>query len=447
LARLIRSRTALWVTFAVVHLWLIYVGVFLIRVSTFGDVDLYRRWAESGLLFGIWPGLDASWVYPVGAWLPILIPAAVSITSPIAYALGWSALVVVLDVVTVRALSNASPRDRATGQDAVPADTSELDGRPEWYANLPAGLDGQLGAWGWLAFVAALGPVAIGRLDSIIAPLMVLALLAAFRHPRVASALLTAGAWIKVAPGALLISLAAATKRPLRDVVVPAAAVTAVVVAVTAAAGGLPYLASFLGDQGSRGLQVEAVAATPWLVAGLFTRAVTIAYNPQIITFEITGPGTAAIASALNPVLVLVVAAVAVLLLVARRRGVDVLLPGALALAVTLIVTDKVGSPQYMTWIAPAIAVAIATRAPGPWFRLGWLTLAIGVATQIVYPWQYSHMLNGNPVITMILVWRNLSLVVLLAMTLTMLVQAVRRTRTVVETDADVRRMAPAARS
>ncbi len=447
MTRLIRSRTALWVAFAVVHLWLIFVGVFYIRVSTFGDVDLYRRWAESGLLFGIWPGLDGSWVYPVGAWLPILIPAAVSITSPIAYALGWSALVTVLDAVTVRALSNASARDRLAGRAVAPADTSELDERPEWYADLPAGLDGMLGAWGWLAFVAALGPVALGRLDSIIAPLMVLALLAAFRHPRTASALLTAGAWIKVAPGALLIGLAAAAKRPIRDVVVPAAAVTAVVVAVTAAAGGLPFLTGFLGDQGSRGLQVEAVAATPWLLAGLFTHAVRIAYNPQIITFEITGPGTETAASVLNLVLVLVVAAVAVLLLVARRRGVDVLLPGALALAVTLIVTDKVGSPQYMTWIAPAVAVAIATRTPGPWFRIGWLMLGIGVATQIVYPWQYSHMLGGNPVVTLILAARNGALVVLLVMSLLMLVRAARQARAAAEVETGVRRMASATRA
>ena len=70
--------------------------------------------------------------------------------------------------------------------------------------------------WWWTAFLLLLGPVAIGRLDAVVAPLVMLALVAARGPGRTALAavLLTAGAWIKVAPGALLVPLAAASRRP-----------------------------------------------------------------------------------------------------------------------------------------------------------------------------------------------------------------------------------------
>ena len=414
--RLIRSRAALWTAFLLVHGWLTYLGVGPARGRSFGDVDLYRRWALSGLHNGFWPGLDSAWVYPVGAWVPILIPAVVSVTSKVAYALSWCIVVALLDALVVQALDRTGRAPSAPGPGAshvaLIADDPSMSGR--------------IAAWGWVAFVAALGPVAIGRLDSIVAPMMVIALLAARRHPGVASALLTAGAWIKVAPGALLIAVAAAAKRPVRDVVLPAAAVSAVVVGVTAAFGGMSFLAGFLGDQDVRGLQVEAVGATPWVLAGMFSHQIHIIYNVRLVTFEITGPGTATVAGYLNALLVLVVAGVSVLVVWARRRGVDVLLPGALALAATLIVTNKVGSPQYMMWLAPAIAVAVATRAHGPWLRLGVLALGTAAATQIIYPWSYGRLLRSEFFISSLLALRNIAVVVMLVVAINAVVQTIR---------------------
>lgn len=171
------------------------------------------------------------------------------------------------------------------------------------------GHDPAIGAWWWLAFVLLLGPVAVGRLDAVVTPVVVVALAVALRHPVVASALLTAGAWVKVAPGALLLPLVLVLRRPWRHLVLPAAVVCVVVAGAVAAGGGLGHLTSFLTEQSDRGLQVESVAATPWVLAGLGSGSVRVVLNDAITTWEITGPGTATAAAALGLALPVALAA------------------------------------------------------------------------------------------------------------------------------------------
>ena len=60
----------------------------------------------------------------------------------------------------------------------------------------------------------ALGPIFVGRLDGVVAPLILVALVVATTRPRLAVAVATAGAWIKIAPGAVVVALAA-TRREL----------------------------------------------------------------------------------------------------------------------------------------------------------------------------------------------------------------------------------------
>lgn len=386
------AGSRLWIAFGLVHAWLAFVGVVLIPARAFYDIDLYRYWVALGLDGGHWPVLDGPWVYPVGALLPMLVPAAVSSTSTVAYALGWCALVTALDAVAVRALGHR-------GDDR--------------------------GAWWWLAFLTLLGPVAMGRIDAILAPVVIVALLVATQRPRVAAVLLTVGAWIKVAPGVLVLPLLMIARRPVRDVVVPAALVCAGVVGAVAAGGGLRHVASFLFEQDARGLQVEAVAASPWVVAALVRDDVAVLLNRPLTTWEIVGPGTTVAARALDVVLPLAVAGLALLLWRARARPLDVLLWGSLALAALLIVVNKVGSPQYVGWLAPPVAVALATRsagtddrtrgpAPAVLTRVAGVVLVIAALTQIVFPLAYRYLLNGNALITGVLVARNAGLLALL---------------------------------
>ena len=387
-ARWAQSRRALWTAFAAVHVWLAFVGIVLIPSRAFYDLVLYQYWVATGLGGGPWPVLDGPWVYPVGALLPMLVPALAGLSSVAAYALGWSVLVTALDAVAVWALAR---RGSARG------------------------------AWWWIAFGLLLGPVAMGRLDAIIAPMMILALLAAARRPRVAAVLITLGAWMKISPGVVILPLLMTARQPVRNVVAPAGLVCAAVVAVVAGGGGLRWLTSFLSTQGTRGLQVEAVAATPWTIAGLWRDDIAIRLNGRLITWEISGPGTATTARALDALLPLAILGIAVLLWRARSRPVDALLWGALALATVLIVVNKVGSPQYIGWLAPPIAVALAAHRTPPdglpsrgLGAIGWIAAVVLVMaglTQIIFPLAYLPLLHGEPAITVVLALRNLALV------------------------------------
>lgn len=389
---LLRSRAALIVAFVAAHAWLAWLGAFLLPFQAFYDLELYRFWMSQGLGSGTWPVLDGDWVYPAGALAPMAAAALVDVSDTRTYMLAWAGLVTVLDalalVLLLRPRRGASP----------------------------------LGAWWWLAFLVLLGPVAMGRLDAVVAPVVVVALVLAARRPAVASALLTVGAWIKVAPGALLLALVVVARRPWRDVVLPPALVCAGVVGAVALGGGLPHLGSFLAEQGERGLQVESVGATPWMVAALVTPSVERRFNTELVTYEVHGPGTSLAADSLGLALVVALAAATALLWWARRRaGTSVaveafVVRGALLVTTCLIVFNKVGSPQFIGWLAPPVVVALALRLRG-WYPTAVIVLALAGLTNTVFPTGYDALLGGHPGVTAALVLRNVLLVTLLVVT------------------------------
>ena len=384
-----------WALFAVVHAWLTYLALGPIP-GAYRDLDLYRGWVEAGLADGRWPVLDGAWVYPVGALLPMLVPALVSPTSTAAYTAAWCGLVTALDAAAVlMLLARRRPGRRAA-------------------------------TW-WLLFVLATGPVSMGRLDGLVAPLTLAALLLALRHPRVSAVLVTASAWVKVAPGTVLVPLALAARRPWRDVVAPAVVVCGAVLATTTALGAGGTVMSFVGAQSGRGLQLEAVGATPWLAAGLLTPTVTREFDEEIITYEIHGPGTAVMAQVLGALLPLALLACAVLLWWRRRREgpafwsddaarSELVVRGALLIALALVVTNKVGSPQFVTWFGPPVAAALALGLPR-WRRTALALLPVALATQWVYPGAYQQVVEGGVATTLVLAARNAALVALLVVT------------------------------
>lgn len=379
----------------------------------FADVGLYQWWADNARLTGVWPVLDEAWVYPAGALAAVMAPTV--LPGHDSYMLGWVLLVTALDAGATVALARRHP----------------------------------LAAGWWIAFIALLGPVAMGRVDAIAAPLAILGLLAAARRPAVAAALLTIGAWVKVAPGALVIALVNVVRRPVRDVVVPAAAVCVVVVGAVAAGGGLANIATFLTTQDSRGLQLESVAATGWVLAWISGYGVEPVFNHELITWEIVGPGTAATAHLLGWLLPVTVGVIALLTWRARGRRTDAELLGwsSFGLMLALIVTNKVGSPQFIGWLAAPVAVGLATWAPtrpprdgspdlGPHERLDWITwpgvamttLLVAAMTQLVFPWGYLTLLGGSQQMAMLLAARNLVVLGLLAAALAKLAVLPART-------------------
>ena len=402
-AVLSHSRIVLFTAFLAVHAWLALEGT-VDRPSTFHDVDLYRHWVGLGLHGGQWPVLDYPWVYPPGALAPMFVAAVAGTMHTTTYAVVWCGLVTLLDLIAVLVLIRRG--------------------------NLR-------GAWWWIGFQTLLGLIAMGRLDAIATPIMVIALSLALERPRLSAALLTVGAWIKVAPGAVVVALAAAVRRPVRDVIVPAVVTCAVIVGAVVAGGGAANLLSFLSTQGTRGLQVESVAATPWVLAASADRNIVIAFNQPIVTFEITGPGTATVAKALDVALLLAFIVLAALIWRARRRGPHVLLTAALATLALQIVLNKVGSPQFISWLAAPVAVALShglgssDRPARPareewhsWRVLAVLLLAVAGLTQAVYPIGYGGLLTAHLTMALVLAVRNLLVVAVLAMTVVALVRA-----------------------
>lgn len=387
--------------------------MYLRPAETFWDIDLYRWWMWLGTHEGVWPVLDEPWVYPVGAIAPMLVAAVGGTGYGPGFALAWSLGVTAVNALGLVALLHAP---RVVGHRHIERTTT--------------------GAWWWVGFTALLGPVAIGRLDAVVAPLVIAALVVALRHPRTAAVLLTVGAWVKVAPGALLLALVVVVRRPWRDVVAPAALVCAGVVSFVVLGGGRENLLSFLSEQGERGLQVEAVGATPWLLASLVSSDLRVELNAPLVTWEVHGPGTQEVADVLGVLFVVGLAAAGVFLWwCARRLGprlwsddtarAQLLVRGALLVATLLIVLNKVGSPQYVGWVAPPVAVALALRLPG-WRATAWLVAGIAGATQLVFPWTYSQITAGGPGATALLAVRNAALVVLAVMVVVALVRDAR---------------------
>ncbi|WP_236121928.1 glycosyltransferase 87 family protein [Cellulomonas palmilytica] len=384
--------------------------MYLRPVETFWDLDLYRWWMWLGVNEGVWPVLDEPWVYPAGAIVPMFVAALGGTGYGTAFPLTWSLLVTALNAAGLVALLHAP---RVVGHRRIERTTT--------------------GAWWWVAFTALLGPVAMGRLDAVVAPVVILALLVALRHPRLASVLLTVGAWVKAAPGALLLALVVVVRRPWREVVLPAALVCAGVVALVLAGGGREHLLSFLSEQGERGLQIEAVGATPWMLASLVSSDLTVELNAELVTWEVRGPGAQGVSDTLGVLFVLGLAAAGGFLWwCARRLGprlwsddtarAQLLLRGALLVATLLIVLNKVGSPQYVGWVAPPVAAALGLRLPG-WRRTAWLVAGIAGATQLVFPWVYTQITYGDLAATALLAARNVALVVLAVVTVVALVR------------------------
>jgi len=396
---LAQRRVLLWAAFAVVHLvvaWVALAG----PDQSLGDVrTVYRSWMDDFVSGGDRVGIDVAWVYPLLAAVPMLVARLGGSTD---YATVWLLVVIALDAIAFAVLLRRATRTTR----ATPATTSA--------------------AWWWLLFVIALGPIAFGRIDAVTVALALIGLLLVAERPVAASVVLTIAAWVKVWPAALVAAAVLASRRGIA-IVVAAAATTVVVVAVSLALGSGSTVLGFVGQQAGRGLQIESPAATPWLWRAAAGVAGTgVYYDQQILTFQVQGDGVGLAARAATLVMALVVGAVVLLGLRARLAGVaapHLLGPLALALTTALIVTNKVGSPQFVSWLAVPVVVGLVTsRAGGPSFRLA-AGLAVGIAalTQLIYPWFYDDLLRVEPWMLVVITLRNLGEIALLVVACVML--------------------------
>ncbi|GAA1689619.1 hypothetical protein GCM10009808_03180 [Microbacterium sediminicola] len=399
-----RRRGWLWVAFVFVHAFVAVMG-YQLPHAPMGDVYLvYEPW--SGCALGMleycdasgWQvvGITESWVYPILALVPMI--AAWAFEGLVSYTPAWAILVGIVDAVAFAVLiGDARSRGRVT-----------------------AGVF-------WLAFMVALGPVGIYRLEGITVPVAILGVLWLIGRPRWGSALLAVATWIKVWPAALLAAALVAVRRR-RAVIGGAALVSVGTILVVVVLGGAPYLFGFVSDQAERGLQIEAPVSAVYLWLSSWGIAdAQVYYSSSMLTFEATGPGVDGVIAVMTPLLAIVAIAVTLLAVWALRRGAHFvsLFPAfAFALVMVLIVVNKVGSPQYMTWmIAPLVFGLVIDRHR--WMAPAALAMIVAVLTQIVYPIFYNFLMTAHPPwgVVAVLTARNVLLLALLVWALVRLVR------------------------
>jgi hypothetical protein len=387
------------------------------------DLRIYAEWGAALVAGDGLPAGDGRWQYPPGAALLLAVPAALERLAGIGYPVGFVAGMLAVDAaVTAVLLSRRSAS--AAGLWAV-------------------------GGW-------AVGQVMFTRFDVVPAGLAVLALLAATNRKWVsAGAVLGAGALVKVWP-VLLLPAFGYRRRPggderddgnghgdgngevptrIRDVRALAggiAAAAAGLAALLAATGWWRDVGSFLGAQQARGLQLEAVPATPFVFARLFGVGEAPAY--EFGSMQFSSGAAQAVATACSLAGVGLVVAATVWWWGMGRTSRSSAADRALILLALVVVTARVLSPQYLIWL-----LAVAACRPAPWAcpdpapttgpapttdtcavagragarRPAVLLLTAALLSQLVYPMTYDGLVAGEILPSVLLVARNGVLVAL----------------------------------
>ena len=381
----ILRTSSLVATSFLVHLWALTASKLFPDAISFGDLSLYDYWAyqvDNGT--GVY-GLVTEWVYPALAFVPIWIAGALNLVS---YEVSWLALVFVLNtaavLLLVRRESNGGVFSRTNA------------------------------SWAFLSALLLLGPVAVSRIDSVSAALAVLGLVAINRNSTgIAAALFTIAGWIKIWPVALFAAMIAVFKKRLQAVVV-ATIISASIIGIGLLAGGTKVF-GFVLQQQERGIQIDSVMATPWMWLAKFGSA-NIFFDDDILTNQVSGPLVQELAAVSNYLLFIALAITALLAIRAVRAGrnrTQVFALAALTGVLDLIVFNKVGSPQFMIWLAVPLVALVYFG-----INKSKVALAMGAAilllTQLVYPVFYIELLGLEIMPLGLLTVRNLLLVGLL---------------------------------
>jgi hypothetical protein len=389
-----RSPLFLWIAFVLVHAWLGWQG-FIAESVPYGDVSfVYSFWAHQAIGGGPVVGIDTEWVYPILAFIPMVIPTLGGLAPTEFYPYAWIVLVTLINAAVFSFLIGSWTR----------------------------GTVRTVAAWWWLAFLLCLGPISVARIDSIATPIAMVGLVFAISRPTVATTLLTVAAWIKVWPAAVVGTLWVAGRGRTR-IVVAAAMTSAVVASIALVLGAGGNVLSFLTQQTGRGLQIESPAANfyVWMSAAKVP-GFAVYYDQALLTFQVRGAGADIVAQLSTVVLVAIAVLVLAIGMDAKKHGavpLRILGPLALAMTTALVAFNKVGSPQYIGWLAVPIVFGLVIDRPR--FQVpALITLVIALITQAFYPYLYLELLNLNPWLIAVLSVRNVLEFVLLGYAIVM---------------------------
>lgn len=282
-------------------------------------------------------------------------------------------------------------------------------------------------AYVWSLFAVLAPHTQFLRLDIFTGVLVGIAGFALFTRTTVAAQLFAWATAMKLWPGVLAVVLV--NRKRMQAVWIFIGTLIGLCVLVVLFSG-FDRLISPLTYQGERGLQIESVAATPfmWLA---FTKPEDyhVSYAASK-SFEVTGPGVATAAQVSSIALLAAVALCAawgIVYLVSHRRwSPKSSLAASILIVCLMLVTNKVFSPQYVLWLAPLCIVAVAYYGRERIVQaIMALTAAMSLVTSQLYPFHYDPIIAqpiSDPTGIYLLIIRNTLLLIITGLSLAWLV-------------------------
>jgi len=372
-----------------------------------GDLGVRREYAEA-FLGGALPYRDLAFEYPPLA-APLITAPGLAGTSPDAYWAGFAILTFALAVAVL----------------ALAGRLAELTGGDRWLAMVGVALCPLLlGAVVRTHFDWAPVALALGGLVAILS-----------RRPALGFALLGIGAMTKAFPLVIApVALAWLLGRGERSAAMRGAVALAATVAAVAAAGlalSPSGTVAAVRYQLERPVQVESTpASTLFAIDALGGAEPVVAASHR--SAGLTHWLADAIATGFAAVALGAVAWLVFLAARAARReppgprpdgpAARALVLASLTSVAALVAFGKVLSPQFLIWIVPLLALALAWRQ----WALAALTVAAAALTLVEFPSRYLDLVAGEPVAVGVTALRNGALVAALALAIVALMRRPR---------------------
>lgn len=349
------AKVGIWILVWVLTRALIVaqVGFWLPEGPEYQDVNAYQGWSDWIVSTHLLP-LEETWQYPPGAGFLMLIPRI----GGGSFGTEFVILMLAFDLLGLWLATRFAKEERR--------DT---------------------GIWIWLLAMPLLFSLPVLRFDLVPTVIAMAALLVIHRRPTWFGILAGLGGMLKVWP--IFVLFGEWDRRRLVRSVGAALAVIVMIFVASEVAFGESF--RFLTNQGDRGLQIEAVAASPWQL-----RQVITGKEPPVAqrfgTNEVASDLADAVAKVLDLVAVAVFAAAAFWWW-QRERGIrrghrdltDVALSRDFVFTVVLlfVVVSRVLSPQFLIWMVGLCAVVLTSRrtrvARSAWIVVGAVVLTAGL--------------------------------------------------------------------
>jgi hypothetical protein len=251
-------------------------------------------------------------------------------------------------------------------------------------------LHGLSGAWFWVLWPILMGPLALTRFDVVPTLFALLALIALSNkkvRPYLSGFLLSIGALVKLWPMLLLVVY---PKKVIKKVSTSFVS-TSVLVILFMGTWSVGF-SNFLNNQTSRGLQVESIAATPFVLAKLF--GANVEYPFRYGSLEVQAAFAAEIGFLLN-LFTLIVFIILFILNYRNKLNNLNLFDKALVIIMISIALSRVFSPQFWVWLGGLAALALVNKET----KLKKVIVLLSISaflTQLLYPGQYVQLLSGE---------------------------------------------------